>query len=147
MNDAARRVGYAVVSASKAFNLAGLKCALMVTADETTYAVLRDLPIEVVWRTGQFGLIAAVAAFSEESDPWLDGLLRTLDQNRILLEDLLVRHLPGRVTACRMPDTSPGSTCDPWGGATTPRDASCARPRSPSTTVRRSATRARGSCA
>lgn len=102
VNDVARRVGYAVVSASKAFNLAGLKCALMVTADDATYAVVRDLPIEVVWRTGQFGLIAAEAAFSEKSDPWLDGLLRTLDENRVLLEDLLVRHLPG--ARYRLPD-------------------------------------------
>lgn len=92
--DAAERVGYAVVSASKAFNLAGLKCALMVTATDATSSVVRGLPVEVEWRTGQFGLLAAVAAFSEESDPWLDGLLRTLDHNRVLLEDLLAAKLP-----------------------------------------------------
>lgn len=92
--EAAERVGYAVVSASKAFNLAGLKCALMVTAADATTAVVRGLPVEVEWRTGQFGLLAAVAAFSEESDAWLDGLLRTLDENRVLLEDLLAARLP-----------------------------------------------------
>lgn len=92
--DDARRVGYAVVSASKAFNLAGLKCALMVTADEATSRVVDALPVEVEWRTGQFGLLAAVAAFSEESDAWLDGLLRTLDENRRLLAELLARLLP-----------------------------------------------------
>ncbi|WP_262001233.1 MalY/PatB family protein [Microbacterium sp. Mcb102] len=102
VSDAARRVGYAVVSASKAFNLAGLKCALMVTADDATSEVVRGLPVEVEWRTGQFGLLAAVAAFSEESDPWLDGLLRTLDENRVLLEDLLAAHLPG--ARYRIPD-------------------------------------------
>lgn len=102
VSDDARRVGYAVVSASKAFNLAGLKCALMVTADDATSEIIRSLPIEVVWRTGQFGLLAAVAAFSEESDPWLDGLLRTLDENRVLLEDLLAQHLPG--ARYRIPD-------------------------------------------
>ena len=99
---AAERVGYAVVSASKAFNLAGLKCALMVAAHDDTAAVLRGLPVEVVWRTGQLGLLAAVAAFSEESDAWLDGLLHTLDRNRVLLEDLLARHLPG--AHYRIPD-------------------------------------------
>ena len=102
VGDAAQRVGYAVVSASKAFNLAGLKCALMVTADDATTDVVRGLPVEVEWRTGQFGLLAAVAAFSEESDPWLDGLLRTLDENRVLLEDLLAAHLPG--ARYRIPD-------------------------------------------
>lgn len=102
VNEAAERVGYAVVSASKAFNLAGLKCALMVTAHDSTSAVLRALPVEVEWRTGQFGLIAAVAAFSEASDPWLDGLLVTLDENRRLLRDLLAQHLPE--AGYRIPD-------------------------------------------
>lgn len=100
--DAAQRVGYAVVSASKAFNLAGLKCALMVTASDRTSAVVRGLPVEVEWRTGQLGLIAATAAFSEASDPWLDGLLRTLDANRVLVEDLLSAHLPE--ARYRLPD-------------------------------------------
>lgn len=100
--EAAQRVGYAVVSASKAFNLAGLKCAIMVTANDTTTSVVRGLPIEVEWRTGQLGLLAAVAAFSEESDEWLDGLLRTLDENRVLLGDLLAAHLPD--ARYRLPD-------------------------------------------
>lgn len=100
--EAAERVGYAVVSASKAFNLAGLKCAVMVTASDATSAVVRGLPIEVEWRTGQFGLLAAIAAFSDESDPWLDGLLRTLDHNRLLLEDLVASKLPG--ARYRIPD-------------------------------------------
>lgn len=100
--DAAERVGYTVVSASKAFNLAGLKCALMVTASDATSAVVRGMPVEVQWRTGQFGLLASVAAFSEESDEWLDGLLRTLDENRVLLEDLLAARLPE--ARYRMPD-------------------------------------------
>src|SRR5690606_2023856 len=92
--DAARRIGYAVTSASKAFNLAGLKCAVMIAASDDTTAVLRSLPIEVEWRTGQFGMLAAVAAFAPETDGWLDGLLATLDENRRLLAELLARHLP-----------------------------------------------------
>lgn len=102
VSDAARRVGYAVVSASKAFNLAGLKCALMVTASETPTQVVRSLPVEVEWRTGQFGLLAAVAAFSEVSDTWLDGLLATLDANRRLVADLLEAHIPA--ARYRIPD-------------------------------------------
>ncbi|WP_404432637.1 aminotransferase class I/II-fold pyridoxal phosphate-dependent enzyme [Microbacterium lacus] len=90
----AAQVGYSVTSASKAFNLAGLKCALMVTATDETAALVRTLPVEVEWRTGLFGAIAAVAAFSEESDEWLDSLLATLDENRRLLADLLAEHVP-----------------------------------------------------
>ncbi|WP_417556477.1 MalY/PatB family protein [Microbacterium sp.] len=100
--EAATRIGYAVTSASKAFNLAGLKCALMITASDATTAVLRSLPIEVVWRTGQFGMLASVAAFAEESDEWLDSLLAALDENRRLLADLLAEHLPE--ARYRMPD-------------------------------------------
>lgn len=103
VSDEARSVGYAVVSASKAFNLAGLKCALMVSAVDKTTAVLRGLPIEVEWRTGHFGLLASVAAFSEESDEYLDGVLLTLDENRRLLADLLAEHLPG--ARYRIPET------------------------------------------
>lgn len=93
-SEAAREIGYAVTSASKAYNLAGLKCALMVTASDRTSAIVRSLWPEVEWRTGLFGAIAAVAAFSDESDGWLDGLNAALDRNRRLLADLLAEHLP-----------------------------------------------------
>ncbi|MCW3494397.1 aminotransferase class I/II-fold pyridoxal phosphate-dependent enzyme [Microbacterium sp. SSM24] len=98
----AARVGYAVVSASKAFNLAGLKCALMVTADDATSALVRELPDEIEWRTGLFGAISAVAAFSPESDAWLDAQLAALDANRLLLRELLGEHVPG--ARYRVPD-------------------------------------------
>lgn len=102
VSDDAARIGYAVVSASKAFNLAGLKCALMVAASDGPAAVLRGLPAEVEWRTGLFGALAAVAAYSPESDQWLDGLLATLEANRALLSDLLAEHVPG--ARFRVPD-------------------------------------------
>ncbi|GAA1525606.1 cystathionine beta-lyase [Microbacterium ginsengiterrae] len=102
VSDAAREVGFAVVSASKAFNLAGLKCALMVAASDRTDGLLRRLPVEVEWRTGQFGMLAATAAFSEESDEWLDGLLVSLDENRRLVADLLAARLPD--AQYRLPD-------------------------------------------
>lgn len=100
--DDAERVGFAVVSASKAFNLAGLKCALMVAASPEQRRLLSGLPIEVEWRTGQFGVLAAVAALAPQSDEWLDGLLLTLDANRRLLADLLSERLPE--ARYRMPD-------------------------------------------
>ncbi len=91
---AAAGVGYILASASKAFNLAGLKCALMITAADRTGDVVRALPVEVEWRTGLLGAIAGVAAFSQESDEWLDGLLAALDSNRRLLAELLAEHVP-----------------------------------------------------
>ena len=92
---AAAHVGFAVTSASKAFNLAGLKCAVMVTAAEETARIVDGLPDEVEWRTGLFGALASVAAFDAASDPWLDSLLAALDENRRLLAELLDEHVPG----------------------------------------------------
>lgn len=90
----AAEVGYAVTSASKAYNLAGLKCAVMVTGSEKTAAVIRALPDEVEWRTGLFGAMAGVAAWDPASDEWLDALLVAIDENRHLLRRLLEEHLP-----------------------------------------------------
>lgn len=90
----AAEVGYAVTSASKTYNLAGLKCAVMVAGGPAQAKVLRSLPDEVEWRTGLFGAMANVAAYSAESDAWLDGLLAALGENRRLLADLLAEHLP-----------------------------------------------------
>lgn len=98
----AAHIGYAVTSASKAFNLAGLKCAVMVTASDETTRVIRGLPWEVEWRTGLFGALANNAAFSPESDEWLDGLLAALDHNRRLLAELVAEHLP--LARYRVPD-------------------------------------------
>jgi cystathionine beta-lyase len=102
VSDDAARVGFALVSASKAFNLAGLKCALMVAASEEKAAVLRALPDEVQWRTGHFGLLASLAAFAPESDAWLDALLAALRENRRLLGALLAEHVP--LAGYREPD-------------------------------------------
>lgn len=101
-SETAAKVGYIVTSASKAFNTAGLKCALIVTADESTARVVRSLVDEVEWRTGLFGAIAAVASFAPESDEWLDALLARLDSNRRLLAELLDEHVPG--ARYRIPD-------------------------------------------
>ena len=93
-SDVAAEVGFAITSASKAYNLAGLKCAVIVTAGEAHAAIVRGLSPEVEWRTGLFGALAGVAAFAPESDGWLDALRAALDRNRHLLADLLAEHLP-----------------------------------------------------
>ncbi|MDQ1128424.1 MalY/PatB family protein [Microbacterium sp. SORGH_AS_0888] len=101
-SEIAARVGYAVTSASKAFNLAGLKCALIITADDATTAVVSSLPDEVEWRTGLFGALAGTAAFSPASDEWLDRLRAAITANHALLADLLADRIPG--ARFRIPD-------------------------------------------
>ncbi|MFN3950053.1 MalY/PatB family protein [Microbacterium sp.] len=98
----AAAVGYTVTSASKTYNLAGLKCAVIVTGSESTAAVVRALPWEVEWRAGLFGVLANRAAFSVDSDEWLEALLAALDENRRLLAELLAEHLP--LARYRLPD-------------------------------------------
>ncbi len=92
----AERVGtraLALVSASKAWNLAGLKCALGVAADSDTARALARMPKEVRYRVGHLGALAAIAAFTE-GVPWLDALCAHLDRNRRLLGELLAAQLP-----------------------------------------------------
>lgn len=83
----------ALTSASKAWNLAGLKAALAMAGPERA-ADLRRMPEEVGHGASHLGLIAHTAAFSSAGD-WLDALLRGLDENRTLLGDLVETHLPG----------------------------------------------------
>jgi cystathionine beta-lyase len=84
----------AVVSASKAFNLAGLKCAAIVTGSDRSAALAAKLPADNRWRTGHLGVLATVAAY-RDGGPWLDRLLTTLLHTRDHLDALLRSHLPG----------------------------------------------------
>ena len=89
----AAEVTVALQSASKAFNLAGLKCAAIVTASARTAQLLARLPDDLRWRVGHLGVLATVAALTE-GDEWLDRLLLTLDRRRAELGDLLAARLP-----------------------------------------------------
>jgi cysteine-S-conjugate beta-lyase len=86
-------VGVSLVSASKAFNLAGLKCAAVVAGSHPMRAVVARRPVDARWRVGHLGVLASVAAF-EAGDAWLDALLGTLDRRRAQLADLVTRLLP-----------------------------------------------------
>jgi cystathionine beta-lyase len=93
VSEAARRVGVAAHSASKAWNLAGLKCAFFVTASPERRALVDALPVEVEERAGLFGVIAAEAAY-RDGGPWLTEALDAIEANRRLLTGLLDEHLP-----------------------------------------------------
>ncbi|WP_222431996.1 MalY/PatB family protein [Leekyejoonella antrihumi] len=94
--DAAADVGYALVSASKGWNLAGLKCAAVVTASSQTAAVVDGFPPDTQWRVGQLGVIGSVAAYRSGAG-WLDALIVELRRKRDLLADLIDTELPGVV--------------------------------------------------
>ncbi len=91
----AEQGGVAIVSASKAWNLAGLKCALIVTGSERMHERLEStLPGHLPYHAGHLGVLASVAAFRHGQE-WLDALVAHLDRNRVLLGELLREQLPG----------------------------------------------------
>jgi cystathionine beta-lyase len=84
-----------VTSASKGWNLAGVKCSVVVAGDERTAALLDLLTDEVACRTSILGLHANRAAFS--CTDWLDDAVARIVANDRLLDRLLKEHLPGVV--------------------------------------------------
>jgi cystathionine beta-lyase len=92
VSGAASDRGIALCSASKAFNLAGLSCAQIVTASDNATEVTSRLSFSDT-HCGHLGAIASVAAF-REGEPWLDDVIAVLDHNRQLLAELLGEHLP-----------------------------------------------------
>ncbi len=108
--------GIALTSASKAWNLAGTKCALVVGASERARRIIDGFPVEVVERTGILGYTASVAAF-RDGEPWLASLLAELAVNRRVLAEELGDALPG--AGYRQPQASYLAWLDlralPWG--------------------------------
>jgi cystathionine beta-lyase len=91
VSDAARRVGVTVTSASKGFNIAGTKCALMIAEDRVP--LLDAMPQEVTFRTSILGLHASIAAF-EEGEAWLAETVAEIEASAARL-DRLLGSLPG----------------------------------------------------
>lgn len=83
---------FAVLSASKGWNLAGLKAAVL-AAGAGAEPDLRRLPEVVSHGPSHLGVLAHTAAL-DSGDAWLDALLEGLDRKRSLLAGLLGEHLP-----------------------------------------------------
>jgi cystathionine beta-lyase len=92
VSEQARRRGVAFWSASKAFNLAGLRCAEIVTASAEAARLVAGLPVSAT-HCGHLGAIGSIAAFRAGGE-WLDEVLAVLDRNRTLLAQLLEERLP-----------------------------------------------------
>lgn len=92
VSDAAREVGIALQSPSKAWNLAGLKLAVGAVADRSRWP--QGMPGGLDWGAGILGGYAAVAAWSDGRD-WLQVVRREIEQRAAQLEGLLAEHLPG----------------------------------------------------
>jgi len=83
---------FTFTSATKGWNIAGLKCGVAVAAAPAGITLLEER-----WEAllaSHLGVLASVAAFTEGL-PWLDAAVGQLGQNRTLLSGLLAEHLPG----------------------------------------------------
>jgi cystathionine beta-lyase len=82
---------FVFTSASKGWNIAGLKCGLAVAGSAAGVKLLEER-----WEAllaGHLGVLGSVAAYTGGL-PWLDAALAQLDTNRVLLTRLLAEHLP-----------------------------------------------------
>lgn len=101
VSDDAKEVGIIITSASKSFNFAGLKCALIITESAMLKEKINAMPPALTWRASLFGAVASTAAYSQ-SDEWLDGVLITLNENRNLVKKLIDTKIP--TIKYRIPD-------------------------------------------
>jgi cystathionine beta-lyase len=93
ISETAREVGVALTSASKGWNLAGLKSSLIVSQSEAINAVLELMPRAVKFRSSILGAFASAAAF-KDGEVWLDSVIDTLEKNSVMVRDLLSAKLP-----------------------------------------------------
>lgn len=71
VSDAARAHGVAMHSASKAWNLAGLKASMVVRDAASPQFHIEE---EAGWNLGHFGILAAEVAWSPAGEPWLNDI-------------------------------------------------------------------------
>ena len=80
-------------SASKAWNLPGLKAAQLITSNPSDEELYRIFGFSVLHGASTPGVIAASVAYSEGRE-WLGDVIEYLDGNRFTLRDLLAELLP-----------------------------------------------------
>ncbi len=80
-------------SASKAWNLPGLKCAQVILTNEPDREHWEELGFLASRGASTPGVVANIAAY-RHGEPWLEEIVAYLDDSRRQLADLISRHLP-----------------------------------------------------
>ena len=83
-------------SASKAWNIPGLKTAQLITSNDADQELYRGFGFSVQHGAATLGVVASTAAY-RSGKPWLDGVIDYLDVSRTRLGSLVSEHLPGAV--------------------------------------------------
>lgn len=85
---------FSYISASKGWNIAGLKCAqLIASSPELAKRMNDELPYEASFGTGHFGVLAAIAAYND-GEAWMAQVHAHLDRMRALVAELLAEQAP-----------------------------------------------------
>lgn len=85
------------VSASKTWNIPGLKCAQLVASESVAETLREAVPLEATFGVGHFGVIGTLAAF-RDGGPWRTEMLEALDRRRRQLVEGLSRFEDVQVT-------------------------------------------------
>jgi cystathionine beta-lyase len=93
VSEAAASHTVTAVSASKAWNLPGLKCAQLVLGNDADAALWSEVGFMAEHGAANLGVVANTAAY-DAGGPWLADLVTYLDGQRSYLGDLLAEHLP-----------------------------------------------------
>ncbi len=93
ISDVAAAHTLTATSASKAWNLPGLKCAQVVLSNDADAETWQRVGLMAEHGASTLGVLANTAAYTGGRD-WLDGVLSYLDGSRRLLGELLTEHIP-----------------------------------------------------
>lgn len=94
ISEAAASHTVTAIAASKAWNLAGLKCAQIVFSNDADVQTWQDGASWAGHGASSLGVVASIAAWTTGHE-WLAGILDYLDGNRTLMADLVGELLPG----------------------------------------------------
>jgi cysteine-S-conjugate beta-lyase len=93
VNDVAASHTLTAMSASKAWNIPGLKCAQLIVSNDHDQKVFSEFAFMVSHGAATPGVVANTAAFRGGAE-WLTDVLEYIDGNRSFLTSLLGEHLP-----------------------------------------------------
>lgn len=98
---------FVLTSASKTYNIVGLKCAIVIAANQQSAELLKQLPQHFSWHTSILGCAAGTAAF-RFADQWRTRLLERIAANVNLFHTLLAEQVP------QLCATVPGASYLSW---------------------------------
>ncbi len=93
INEVAANHTITALSASKAWNLPGLKCAQVITSNDSDRKIWKKIGFIAGHGTSNLGVIANIAAY-QKGFSWLEHVISYLDQNRKIMAELIPSKLP-----------------------------------------------------